>query len=229
MKLKKQIKVFLVFILLCGMMGSIYSFNRWFFAKYKSEKQNIEVKEEQREGKEIINDFKNPIPDVDKEPTNKEETTSTISSKKNSNKKRASEIYYCSDGDRLEGTECITKSETDALKMQVEDTRDYYEIKFNFETLAITSGMEETEIINLLKETCEEEIKGVFEENTNNSKEGSCIFTNMEEDKTIYYKCLDSSYTLKETKCIKDVKIPAKVRYGCEDGYKLEGIYCVKE
>lgn len=219
MKLKKQVKVVIVLIILGGIGFGFYSFNQWFFAKYKTKDINVEEKNngvskemndmEQRNNEEV------PIT---------EETPS--SSKANIKKIRSTETYYCSEGDTLDGKECITKIETDAIKVKNADNRDYYELIFSFDKLATMYGLEEQEVIDALKETCEKDIKGFFERSTTNPKQGSCIFTDMPEDNSFQYVCLDSSYTLKGTKCSREERIPAKVRYGCPEGFVLDGIYC---
>ncbi len=87
-------------------------------------------------------------------------------------------------------------------------------------------GVEEQEMMEILKEACEQEINGTFKIENANTKEGSCIFTTMPKDNSTHYMCLDSSYTLKGNKCTRQEKIPAKVRFGCPKGYVLDGIYC---
>lgn len=225
MKLKKSVKVILVLVLFSGMVGGIYFFNSWFFSKYKVENKNVEENENRKDGKEVLNDFENPLPVDDKETTNKEEKNSSTSTKKENEKKRAIEIYYCSKGDTLDGKKCVTQSEIDAVKMELvlKDNKEKDSVVFNIKVLAENYGLEKEDIISVIKEACESE-KGTFK--LNNSEEASCAAN---ENKIYQYMCLDSSYTLEGTKCVKEVKIPAKVRYGCEDGYKLEGIYCVEE
>lgn len=222
MKLKKQVKVGIVLIVLGGIGFGFYSFNQWFFAKYKTKDVNVEEKNESI-SKEIH----------ETEPTNSEEVPiakdEPSSSSKTDKKIRPTEIYYCSDGDTLDGKECITKIETDAIKVKNADNRDYYELIFSFDKLATMYGLEEQEVIDVLKETCEKDIKGFFERSTTNPKQGSCIFTDMPEDHSFQYVCLDSSYTLKGSKCSREERIPAKVRYGCPDGFVLDGIYCQKK
>lgn len=226
MKLKKQIKVFFILILFSGIVGGIYSFNSWFFTKYKIEKQNIEEKEKQN-GKEIINNFENSSTEENNESLQEKSKTSSNSSK-DKNKKRASEIYYCSEGDTLEGSKCITKSTLDATKVELrlEGTSDSYTILFDFATLAANYGIDVADVISAFQYACEEE-NGTFK--INNSEKGSCVLEVAEEDKIYQYMCFDSSYTLEGTKCVKEVRIPAKVRYGCPEGYTQDGIYCVED
>lgn len=223
MKLKKQVKIVIVLILLGGIGFGFYSFNHWFFSKYKTKDTNIEEKnKDQRNGKEILEENHKEMDSANN--TNHQSATNENSTQ--DRRKRASEIYYCSEGDTLAGKECITKIQTDALKVKPVDNRDYYELTFSFDTLASLYGLEEQAVIDVLKETCEKEMKGVFERSTTNQKQGSCIFTDMPEDNTLQYVCLDASYTLKGNKCSREERIPAKVRYGCPDGYVLDGIYC---
>lgn len=229
MKVKKCVKVGLIFIFIGGVVGGFYTFNSWFFSRYKGENKIIEKNDEQKNGKEIINNFENVSSEKSADILNENSKNEKSSSKDKEDKKKVSEIYYCSKGDTLKGEECITKSVTDAIPVQTKDTRDYYAIQFNFSTLSTAYGIEKSETISILQETCEKDIKGIFEINANDENQGSCIFTDMEEDKTFQYMCLDSSYTVEGTKCIKEVKIPAKVRYGCPDGFKQDGIYCIEE
>lgn len=230
MKLKKRVKMFLILLLL-GIMGStFYTFNRWFFMKYKDVGQK-EVEEHKKQEVETKN---NPVTEEENPDINdsqKEEDVKTLKEEKKGIK--PSEIYYCSDGDTLDGKECITKIEVDAMQVQEEDNRDYVELQFNIPlyTLRFQSAGEdvtEEDVKLYFKEMCETSLKGTFGLSTDNSDDFSCFYTTMEENISFSYICLDG-FTLSGTKCFKEERIPAKVRYGCPEGTIQDGIYCVQK
>lgn len=218
MKLKKNVKFVLVLLLVTIIGGVFYSFNKWFFTKYK----DVGKIEEKQENKSNLDLEEKNLP-ISNEEENKEEVKQDeVPSPK---KVRQTEIYYCSDGDILAGKECITKVESGAIKLQAEDNRDYYELRLSFADLANMYGISIEDAKVVLKEACLEELKGEYEISEDLSK-GSCTFTDMEEDTSFTYICLDESYTLVGDKCIHEERIPAKIRYGCPEGYVLDGIYC---
>ncbi len=222
MKLKKKVKVVLVLVLLVMIGGSFYTFNRWFFTKYKdvgkkAENQNVE---NNKENEENMSDDSTNKTEVIKDTKQEENNTTSKENiiKQNEKKIRPSEIYYCSDGDILEGQECITKIETSATKivMNTNDERKYFQVIMDINE----------DIAPIIKEACEEE-NGIFE--LMGSK-GACNFPIDDDDseKIVGYSCMEG-YTKEGDRCIKKVRIPAKVRYGCQEGYILEGAYCVQK
>ncbi len=220
MKLKKQVKVVIVLILLGGIGFGFYSFNQWFFAKYKTKDVNVEEKNEgtSKEILEAEQSNSEEVPIVKEEPSSSTKTVKKI---------RPTETYYCSEGDTLEGKECITKIETNATPVVLTMGDNTYTMKFDFTALAYGFSVEEEDIIPIVEETCKTELKGRFYIDLNDEHGGYCTFS--EEQKPSHYICSDSSYTLKGDKCVKEVKIPAKIRYECSNGYILDGIYCQKK
>ncbi len=220
MKLKKKVNVVLVLVLLIIIGGSFYTFNRWFFTKYKDvgkkvENQNVENNKESVEN--MLDDSTNKKEEIENKKQEENNTTLKEDSiKQNKKKIRPSEIYYCSDGDVLDEKECIMKVETSATKivMNTNDERKYFQVIIDINE----------DIVPIMKEACEEE-NGIFE--LMGSK-GACNFLIDEDDseKIIGYSCMDG-YTKDGDKCIKEVRIPAKVRYDCQEGYILEGAYCI--
>ena len=215
MKLKKQVKVVLSFLLLGGIGCGLYSFNHWFFAKYKTKDVKLE---EKNEG--ILIEINESKPQSQEEPIVKESSDSS----KVVQKIRPTEVYYCSAGDTLDGNECITKLEMNAMPVILTTKDNTFTMKFDFMSLANVYSVEEKDIIPILEETCKTELKGKFYINLNDEHSGFCTFK--EEQKPNAYMCADSSYTLKGNKCAKEVKIPAKIRYECPKDYIVNGIYC---
>lgn len=217
MKLKKQVKVVIVFIVLGGIGFGFYSFNHWFFAKYKTKDVNVE---ENNEGasKEI---HETEQTNSEEEPIVKEEP---LGSSKTIKKIKATETFYCSEGDTLDGKECITNLEINATPVVLTTEDSTYTMKLDFTALAYGFSITEEDIIPILEETCKTELKGKFYIDLNDEHSGYCTFR--EEQKPNAYICTDSSYTLQGNKCVKEVRIPAKVRYGCPEGFVLDGIYC---
>ena len=221
MKLKKSVKVVLVLILLGIIGGSFYSFNYWFFTKYKDVGKKTQEQQEEKENDHTYFNDENAKNDDSENQVEEEEDSKRV---------RQTEVYYCSNGDRLDGKECITKIEVDAIKLQAEDNREYVELQFDIAlyTLRFQGAGEdvtEEEVILAFKEVCESELDGTYQLSDDGSGNYSCIYTDMEEDTSFTYMCLEG-FTLQGTKCLKEERIPAKVRYGCPDGYILDGIYC---
>ena len=213
MKLKKKVKVILVLVLFLIIGGSFYTFNHWFFTKYKDVGKKVENQNayENKESQENLTNSSN----------NENETIEDTKTEENNpkvDKIRPSEIYYCSDGDTLDGQECITKVETSATKivMNVNDERKYVQLKMDINE----------EIAPIMKEACEEE-NGIFELMEN---KGACNIPLDEDDseKIVGYSCMEG-YIKEGDKCIQNVKIPAKIRYGCPNGFTLEGAYCIQK
>lgn len=222
MKLKKQIKVFFVLILLGGIVGGIYSFNNWFFTKYKSENQNTEEKEEKRKGKEILSDFENKVVEENKEVVKeekKENQNASTSSDVNSSV-FAVEEKYCKEPYVLKNEECVAEFETEPLTKIVSDGDDIYifEISFVFENME--EGFQ-------IQEECIKE-GGRFEFKYNTEEVEGICFLPIDLDSKEETSCLEG-YTLKKGTCIKEVSQEPLIRYQCPSGYKLDGILCFKK
>lgn len=211
MKLKKSVKVVLVLVLFILIGGSFYTFNRWFFTKYKdvgkkAENQNVEENKESQEN--FPNSSTSPNETVDDTQPGENDT------KQNEKKIRPSEIYYCSNGDILEGQECITKVETSLIEVSNIENKEYSKL--------VIPSYDSEELKGELEKICEQ-YNGIFEQTSDS--EVSCYVPEDGEKETMDYICLDG-FTKEGNKCVKNVKIPAKVRYGCPEGTQLDGIYC---
>lgn len=204
MKLKKSVKVVLVLLLLGIIGGTFYSFNHWFFTKYKNVGKQGEEQQEEK---------KNTI--IPKESKDNEEENEDISIPKNDKieKKqlKAEEEYFCSDSLRLDGKECVSTMEVDVFTEQVENVV-VYRISFN-----AAVDME------LQKKECLEDLQGEVKTDEAGVVYCEASVSSLEDGNTY---CLDDSYTLKEGKCVKEIRIPAKMRYVCPEGYFLDGINC---
>lgn len=181
MKLKKQVKVGIVLIVLGGIGFGFYSFNHWFFEKYKTKDVNVEEKKEETNKEIQENQEKTPsIENIEKIDKNQDENPNPVQTE---NKKKirvkASEVYECSEGEMLKKDECITVLATSPIRMRLPKID-----PFTFEEI----GYSESDPF-----------------------------------------CLDKSYTLKEDKCIKEIRTAAKKVYSCPEGFVLDGIYCQKK
>lgn len=229
MKLKKSVKIVIVFffVIVFGIGG--FFFNRWFFKTFNT--TNFVNEKEENSNKEILEEN---ISHEKKEPIKAEKLQEK--QEKNSKKKtRKIEIYYCSDGDTLEGNKCITTIEKEAAKMELnianaKEDKKRLAVMFNIMDFVNEYEISYSDVTEILAEACKEEMDGKFEVDYTTTK-GYCYLEIEEEEKepTYSYSCLDLSYTLEGTKCIKEAKIPAKIRYDCPDGYREDGIYCIEE
>lgn len=220
MKLKKQVKVVIVLIILGGIGFGFYSFNQWFFTKYKTKDTNVEEKnegtsQEVRENEETIN--KTTLPSNNE---NKEETTEKNTQQSSiSNSVFPIEEKYCNEPYYLSGDKCIAKFETQPITRNVSDGTEIYAIDIPFTFTDITEGFQ-------IKEECEKEGgKFNFEYNSDDT-EGICtIYVDLStrEEST----CLDG-YTLKNGVCIKEISQDASIRKRCPKGYTLDGVLCKK-
>lgn len=108
MRLRKQWKIIfgiVIVLLLVGTGFGLYSFNRWFFQKFSTKEKVIE--DEREENQETVN--------VQSEEKKNTITSSTVSTEKETKKIRATEQYYCSEEDVVEGNMCIVSHETNAI------------------------------------------------------------------------------------------------------------------
>ena len=179
MKLKKSVKVVLVLILL-GIIGcSFYSFNRWFFTKYKTLGKKTQEQQEEKKDSYVSNEVDNASSGLTNNEKDIDNQKINVESKQNAKKIiNAIEEYYCSDNDTLDEKECIHILEKSTMVIVGPPKLDPY-----------------------THEVIEEGKKGIpF--------------------------CMDDDYVLQDDKCLKEERIPAKVRYVCPDGYTLDGIYC---
>ena len=190
MKLKKSVKVVLVFVLLGILGGSFYSFNRYFFTKYKTLGKQVQQEEKkdsyvsnENESMDSVFNGSNEFDNASSSLTNNEKDIDNqkINAESKQNVKKiinAIEEYYCSDNDTLDEKECIHILEKGTMVVVGPPKLDPY-----------------------THEVIEEGKKGIpF--------------------------CMDDEYVLQDDKCIKEEKIPAKVRYVCPEGYFLDGINC---
>lgn len=237
MKIKKSVKVIIILVILFGAGLGFYKFNKKFFSEHNVVKED---KKQDDNKKEDNNNEKKEDEEVEKNkedndmPIQEENPIEPIENKKEPNviKQKASEIYYCSDGDVLRGNECITKIVIDAKKYTIsyaEEEKDYIEVQFDFKEFMNEYELTEDEVIDILRESCTKEIKGYFRIDYNQHK-GACLIKIEDEkdesNKKYTYLCEDSSFTLEGDKCVKEATILAKVRYGCPSGMTLDGIYC---
>lgn len=229
MKLKKSVKIVIVFVFVIGFGIGGYFFNCWFFKTFNTT-SSVNEKEE-NSNKEILEENISP---EKKEPI-KIEKTQEKQEKNEKKKTRRIEIYYCSDGDTLEGNKCITTIEKEATKWvekitNAKEDKKRFAITFDIMDLVDEYEISYSDVTEILADACKEEVDGKFEVDYTTNK-GYCYIDLEEEEKepTYSYSCIDKSYTLEGTKCIKEAKIPAKTRYGCPDGYREEGIYCIEE
>lgn len=206
MKLKKSVKVVLVLLLLGIIGGSFYSFNKWFFTKYKTLGNQLEEQKQDEKKNSVSN------PKETKETEEEKEETSIPKNDRIEKKQiKAEEEYFCSDNLRLDGKECVSTMEVDVFTEQVENIV-VYRISFNA-----------AEDMELQEKECIEDLQGEVKTDETGVVYCEASVSAMEDGNTY---CLDDSYTLKEDKCVKEIRISAKVRYVCPEGYFLDGIYC---
>lgn len=88
---------------------------------------------------------------------------------------------------------------------------------------SIGEQLKEKEEESPKKKECEESLNGEVKR----SEEGItyCEFSMSEilEDEKI---CLDENYVLQGDTCVKELRLPAKIRYVCPDGYYFDGTNC---
>lgn len=203
MRLKKSVKIILVVLLLGIIGGTFYSFNKWFFTKYKNVGNQVEQQEKKN----------NPISNEKEIIEKEEEEEFSIPKNDNVEKKqvKAEEEYFCSDSLRLDGKECVSTMEVDVFTEQVENVV-VYRISFNA-----------AEDMELQKKECLEDLQGEVKTDEAGVVYCEASVSSLEDGNTY---CLDDSYTLKDNKCVKEIRIPAKMRYVCPEGYFLDGINC---
>lgn len=229
MRLKKSMKIIFILVILFLIGVSFYTFNRWFFSQHEIVTKKEEVVK--KNGKEIVNDF---VPEetekVEEPPVAHDQSTTDKSSVEKENVLPV-EKYYCSEGDTLSGQECITKLETSGYRLaKAEDPNSQRErpvLRLEYLLPEELADMQE-EFHKLVKEECfsmsgvpvVEGDRAVCYVPLENEEEESS-------NSTGEIHCMDD-YIPEGDKCIKEVRVPAKVRYECPNGYKLEGAYCVK-
>lgn len=204
MKLKKQVKIVLAVVLFVIIGGTFYTFNRWFFTKYKDVGHQVEETEKKK--KTISTEEEKEL-----EEKNVEDPSIKGSSKVEKKIIKAEEEFFCSDSLTLDGKECVSIMEVDVFTEQVENVL-VYRISFNA-----------AEDMELQQKECIEDLEGIVK--TDESGVVYCEASVSEVENGNSY-CLDDSYTLKGDKCVKEIRIPAKVRYVCPVGYFLDGINC---
>ncbi len=229
MRVKKEIKIVGILLLLAVLIGVGVYANMKFFQKYDYLKQE-EKETEEKDTKEVPSEKEIEIKkESETEPPKKEEkkqdttqketvTKTTTPATYEPEKIPATPEYYCEEGYNLNNNECtkvITKKAMEILSYEFDDGNYYYAIFFDK-----TIGKE------LVQAACEE---GKLTFTASNDGYYGCYMNYpVPANSPAQYACLEENETLNGTSCEKKESISVKKRFICPEGYTLIDAICYK-
>lgn len=230
MRVKKEIKIVGILLLLAALIGIGVYANMKFFQKYEYLKQE-ESKLEEKDTKEVPNEKEIKIekePEVEptkeekkQEPTQKETapiTTTTPPTMNEPERISATSEYYCEEGYNLDNNECtkvITEKALEIQSYEFDDGNYYYAVFFDktFEKEIVQDAC----VAGKLTFTVSSE--GYY---------GCYINYPVPANSPTQYACLEENETLNGAFCEKKESISVKKRFICPEGYNLIDTTCYK-